>query len=281
MKDFLIFDNEVLNIQENKIILSILLYKNGLSFSLYHPEENKYYAIAKFLKPSQFEYEVFIEKILIENQLIGKEFKQIKIQIVTPKTCIIPDTFCSYDNFEDFYSFNFGENVNDIISFYHVSKVKTHLIYSYSKRTQELLSKHFGTYEVLPHSASLISIKTTKLIIDERDIKDKMYIQVFDDFADILHIHDKELKFYNTFEINDKNELVYYVLNVFDQLKLNQEKTEIIFSGFIEKNDISVINIKKFVRFVYFESLSMDFNYYYKFQEILPHYFHNFLNINK
>ncbi|MBQ5458811.1 MAG: DUF3822 family protein, partial [Bacteroidales bacterium] len=77
------------------------------------------------------------------------------------------------------------------------------------------------------------------------------------------------------------NDMLYFIVNTFEQLGLSQEECEVAFSGFIDQDNLAIIHLKKFVRTVYFESINRDYKYFFRFQEFSPHYFYNFLNINQ
>jgi len=143
----------------------------------------------------------------------------------------------------------------------------------------KMLESEFGKFTLIPSSHSFIETNFTKNKVSENKDKTKVLVQIFGDFAELLVFDNSEIILFNTFSYKTNNDLMYFVINVFEQLKLSQEDSEIVFSGFVETDSLAVLNIRKFIAQVYFQSQNPDFKYFYKFQEIAPHYYFNFLNV--
>lgn len=281
MKDIHIIDNEVLKTDQNNYILSILCLKNGLSFSLYSPNNNKIHNLVYKEMPEKISIADFFETFCTEYQLNNKNFNKVNVQIASAKTSVIPEAFFSTENYKEFFKFNHQFKSTETIKYQLINTSRKYIIYAVEQELLNKIERIFPDANIQNHAASFINYNLKRSLSSEDENGDKMYIQIHDSFADLLIIRNKELYFYNTYPKSGKNDLQFHVLNVFDQLKLSQEKTETIISGFIEQNDIAVIHLKKFIRLLYFESVNRDYNYFYKFQDIMPHYFFNFLNINK
>ncbi len=281
MKDIVIIDNEVPKTDLNEFILSILCLENGLSFSLYSTTNNKIHNLIYRNKTVDQSFPEFLTELCNEFNLRDKNYKQVKIMISSNKAIFVPDAFFCIDNFESYLKFNYSTDDTESIKYKLINQGRSFLVYSIKRDLLKSFENLFPDAEIQSHAETFIRHNLKRSLSSEDESGDKVYIQVHDNFADILIIRNKELFFYNTFIKSGINELQYHVLNVFDQMKLSQEKTEVIISGFIEQNDIAVIHLKKFIRLLYFESVNRDYNYFYKFQDIMPHYFFNFLNINK
>ncbi|PLX06423.1 MAG: hypothetical protein C0596_18325 [Marinilabiliales bacterium] len=177
------------------------------------------------------------------------------------------------------FALNFNKTEDEKILVCNMPKSCNVLIYSVNKNLYSEISKHFPLMSVFPQSYSFIENHYQKNKIAEDSDIGKMFVQVFDDFIEIIVLKESELKFYNTFSYKTNNDILYFIINVFEQLKLSQTETSIGFSGLIETDNLTILNLRKFVQIVYFESQNPYYKYFYKFQETAPHYFYNFLNI--
>lgn len=279
MKNIAFHDNELKDIQGNNLSLSILICKGGFSFTILNQTEKKYHDF--FYKNIDDKcYLKELKENIDKHELGKKEFAKVNVQIATNRCTVIPESFYVEDNYKDFFDFSFTNRENTLIRKKHLPKLNLYVLYEIDKDIENYLKQNFPGCIFTPQSASFMQSNLKKSITQENESPDKLYIQFFNDFFEIMIVREKKMLLHNTFVYNSSNDITYYILNVFNQLKLSQDKTEIIISGLIEKNDISVINLKKFVNFVYFESLSNDYKYFYKFQDISPHYFYHFLNIN-
>jgi hypothetical protein len=82
--------------------------------------------------------------------------------------------------------------------------------------------------------------------------KPKMYVNVDNENFDIVVVENGSLKFYNSFEYKTKEDFIYYILFTSEQLKLNPETLELIFTGNIDSKDELYVIAYKYVRFVFF-----------------------------
>ncbi|MDR2011017.1 MAG: DUF3822 family protein [Bacteroidales bacterium] len=270
--------------ENNKLIdnkLSILITQDGLSYSLYSVLENRYNTLVAKTFSQKDNYIEEIKKILTEEELTNKDFKQVNIVVSGNRTTIIPNVLFSKNEYEKIYYLNFGVPENQNIYYSQMPKSANTLIYSADKALINMLDNIFLKYSLYSHAEPFVESNFTKNKISENRDKTKVFIQVFENFTDILVFKNEKILLYNTFKYKTNNDLLYHIINVFEQLKLSPEETEVSLSGFIETDDLVVIHLRKFVRIVYFESLNTEFKYFYKFQEIQPHYFINFLNIIK
>lgn len=280
MKDVAFYDKEVSDIQENKLNFSYLVFDGGISVSLFSIENNKYHNFI-FKTRQEKSHIQLLNEINKQENFNKKKFNKIIVQFASNQTTIIPESFFNEESYTDLFHFNFLEDKNKNIKFYHLNKEKLYVLFDINKELLSYFDNNFNNYVLIPHAATFIQTNLKKAIVHEDEFSDKIFIQIFNDFFDIMYVKDKALKFYNTFSYNSSNDILYYILNVFEQLKINQEKTEVILSGLIKKDSATVLNLKKFIKFVNFETLSKDFKYYYKFQDNPEHYFSNFFNVNK
>jgi len=97
-----------------------------------------------------------------------------------------------------------------------------------------LLIDKYGSFEYKHISTVLIDelIKTFKNKAGQQFI---VYVQ--QNNFQIVITNDNKLLFYNTFEFKTKEDFIYYILFVAEQLKLNPEEFHLHLAGQIEVND--------------------------------------------
>ncbi|NLA24759.1 MAG: DUF3822 family protein [Bacteroidales bacterium] len=275
MAEIKIADTEINNINPKKLELSISLATNGLSFLIYQLEINKILALSHFPKINNTKSQIeWIET----NDLLKQEFAKIKIVISTPNTVIMPAAIFNINQQGKIYDLHFGNAESVEVRAYYMKKSDNFVVFGVDKNVYKCLNKISNSITYMSQTAAFIDVNITKLRLNKDKPKNTVYVNIYDSFFDIMCTEEDKLLLYNSFTYKSANDVVYYILSIFEQLKLSQEKTHIILSGLIEKDNLIVINLKKFVSFVYFESRNISFNYYYKFQDISPHYFYNFIN---
>ncbi len=280
MKSLYIKDNDIKNIDSSELILSILLSKTGLAYSLYHKVTNKFCALIAC--PIDGYDNNFTEKcigFLKKEELINKNYKAVNIIFSSSKTTIVPNALFDENNINDIFELNHNLNDNEKLLHCNLPKSGSRILFSIDNKLYKSISEIFPQSNFYSQAYSFIEHHYQKNKIAEDLDKDKMFIQVFEDYIDIIVFQKNELSFYNNFKYKTNNDILYFIINVFEQLKLSQTDTTIGFSGFIDTDNMTILNLRKFVGVVYFESQNSTYNYHYKFQETAPHYFYNLLNI--
>ncbi|MBQ2351114.1 MAG: DUF3822 family protein [Bacteroidales bacterium] len=263
----------------SKNSLSILISQDGLSYSIYDIDDKKVQALVSM----QFEVNKAdeIRKFIEDEGLKDAQFENINVVYATRNVTIVPDAIFDENSAESIYALNRKISPDDEIRYSRLPKSQTVIVFAIEKETSSLLDELFTRYNLYPQSYPLIETGLTKTKISEKPNRQRMLVQVFENFFEILVIDKGQIVNYNTYNYKSANDMLYFIVNTFEQLGLSQEECEVAFSGFIDQDNLAIIHLKKFVRTVYFESINRDYKYFFRFQEFSPHYFYNFLNINQ
>lgn len=279
MKNVSLRDFDSKNYDNSKLNLSVLFTQNGLSFSIKAVEENKFIALSsiKYLNKRKCLEEA--ESFLVKENIVEKSFNSISIIISDPRQTLVPEALFSPGLEVNIWELNFEPDDASAIFFSHLPKSENYIIFPINKNLLLKLDSLFPNFKLVPSSYSFIENHFTINKLDENQNKVKVFVQFFENYFELLVLNKSGIKLFNVFTYNTNNDLLYFIINVFERLKLSHTETEVVISGFIESDNSAINNLKKFISQVCFESQNIDFNYFYRFQEIPPHYFYNFLNI--
>ncbi len=273
-----ILDKELNNFNNSQLDLSILFLKNGLSYYIYSIE------LQKFLVLKSFEFsdsKNYLEEVyeclsfMFEND---NYYSNVKFIVADPKQIIIPEPIFDKNNLDKYWNLNFDYSCENLLYSYYLSKSKSYLVFAINKNLDKFITTYQGKKTIIPSSASFIDFNIKRNRLAENPEINRLYVQVYDNYSEFLLIHNHNLLLYNTVVYKTQNDLLYHIINVFEQLKISQFETEVILSGFIETDSLVAINLKKFITTVYFESQNLEYKYFYKFQDLSPHYYFYFLN---
>ncbi|MDD4148821.1 MAG: DUF3822 family protein [Bacteroidales bacterium] len=279
MKNLCIRDKDTENINPDDLSLSILISRDGFSYALYNKEPKRFNALVSQACDNMEDIAAEFREFVINEKLNLGKYQKVNIVIADHRTTIIPEALFQNSKINEIYNLNFFPTPERVVKFSKLDKSGNYLIYSVDNDIIQVLDELFTEYSLFPQSHSFIESHFTDNKLSDSPLGEKVYVQVFHDFCDILILKDSAVVFYNTYTYRTNNDLLYYIINIFDQLKLSQENAKLVFSGFIETDNLAVLNLRKFVSQVYFESQNTDYKYFYKFQETSPHYYYNFLNI--
>jgi hypothetical protein len=100
------------------------------------------------------------------------------------------------------------------------------------------------------------------------------------EYLQIINIQNGKLFFFNTFRYNTKEDFIYYLLFVMQQLHLSPDVQELLILGEIEKNSSLTEMIFKYIKKPLFGEKSNMYKFDIVFNEIPPHHFYNLLNFH-
>jgi len=232
--------------------LSIQASLSGLSFCILNTEINT----IDYLKVFNFERKLNPNEVLnnLEESFESEEalkspFSDIMVIHKNELATIVPAALFNEDNLADYLKFNNKILSTDYITFDKIDLNDSFNVYIPFININNFLYDRFGEFTYKHFSTILIE---QVLNAEKNAEKPKMYVNVDNENFDIVVVENGSLKFYNSFEYKTKEDFIYYILFTSEQLKLNPETLELIFTGNIDSKDELYVIAYKYVRFVFF-----------------------------
>jgi hypothetical protein len=279
MKKVVVRDKDLESYDISNLKLSILLSQDGLSYSIMSVPDSKYLSLISFSYSDKKNFLAEIVDFLTAENLLASAFSETNLIIADPRQTLVPDVLFEQGTETRIWELNFLPDSDSEIKYSYLQKSSNVILFPVRKDLINKFNSLFRNIQVFPSSFPFVESHFTLNKLSENTASTKIFVQVYEEFAEMLILENTSIKLFNTFQYRTNNDLLYFIINVFEQLKLSRENSEISISGFIETDNILVLNLRKFVGLVYFESQNSAFKYFYKFQEIAPHYFYNFLNL--
>jgi hypothetical protein len=258
--------------EKSNLELSILFSGNGLSYSLKVQNEMRFVALKSFVFEKGTDYFENCRRELDKIPMDSKYF-ETRFIVADNRQTLVPDAIYNEADCEKYWNLNFKKEDDSDIHSFHLSKAQTQVVFAVNRNIMQIINSCTSKKSLIPSAAPFVEFNYKRNRLIDNPEKSRMYVQVYDTFAEILVIENFSIKLFNTFSFNSQNDVLYHIINIFEQLRLNTRTSEIIFSGFIDTDSLAVLNLRKFVGSVYFESQNIGLRYYYQFQEIPPHYF--------
>ncbi|MDA3911400.1 MAG: DUF3822 family protein [Bacteroidales bacterium] len=276
MKQLNIFDKDLQKTAAQNCTISILLAGDGYCFSIKDVSQDRYMLLKTFpgdYKPDDVKAEA--EALM---QLIWENPKLIKTEhlIYSNRHCLlIPPAFDEDTQLNDIVNFHFPVNFDKLTLKSRFDKYS--MAYLVNAENHKKYVDIFRPEHVGNMAESLIK---TALEYAEGQENNAVHVQVWKSHFDLVVVKNKQILMFNSYRYKSGNDIVYFILNAYKQLVLDPKQTALMLSGWIEKNDNAVIQLNKFIRNMYFETVNPQKKYSYHFQDSLPHYFIHFLNIH-
>ncbi|QMU65306.1 MAG: DUF3822 family protein [Flavobacteriaceae bacterium] len=239
------------NISEEKITsknLSIQFSLDGFSFSISN-QHDEIYLLKEYSFRETVSIAVCLNKIVTTfktEKELQSDFKNVSVIHQNYLNTLVPDSLFDTNELKSYLKFTVKILATDRIDSDSISKTRVKNVYIPYININNFLFQNFGPFEFKHHMTVLIE----KLLLKNNGFR--FYIHVSKHHVDIIVIEGISLIFANSFEYHSKEDFIYYILFVAEQLKLNPEKLKVILLGEIENESDLFSIVYKYIREVSF-----------------------------
>ncbi|MBI5220145.1 MAG: DUF3822 family protein [Bacteroidia bacterium] len=276
--------DETLNINSTSAyLLSMQAGMEGFSYCILDTSRNKYIALRHI--PFTFEdinsddFCSQVTGIIDSDEYLNCKYKCVKFIMNTLKSILIPAPLFDKENLPAYFKFNHSYHETETLHYNNLKNAEACNVFSLPYSLVDILYMRFANAKLYHQATPFIENNLIKY--KSKGNKQKVFVNICPSFFDILVIQSARMQLYNAFPYKTADECTYFIMYIYDQLKLDPETTELVLSGDIAKNSDLHFRIKKFVRNIQFEKLNDSFTYSYIFNDVLSGFFVNLININR
>jgi hypothetical protein len=258
--------------------LSIQVSLSGLSFCILDPVRNKFIALSH----KNFEKDLLlddlqntIENYIDHNEFLSKEYKSVKIIWQSFKGTLIPVNYFDDKNLKKHFELIHKMDDLDEIHYKKLKYSDSYSVYAVPNQLTGFLSRKYKAAQFYNQQIPFIDT----ILFKHHSESKKVFVNINDDFIDIAISQKGKLLFYNAFNFKSDNDILYFVVNVYEQQNLNTEHSELVISGIKDKKSEFYTMLKEFIAVVKFEKQPDEFTYSYTFSKIPEHTFTNLYNL--
>jgi len=271
------FDRE----QSNLYHLSIQISLDGFSYAILDIPKGKYTVLKSFnffLKRPRLLF-MKIRELMNEDEYLNMKFKSTEIIYATEKFTLVPQAFFQNGLAEKYFSFNHEAEKGYSLEKTLLSKGEAWCIFSIPDNLKEFLVLKFPKATIRHNLFPLIerALKENKNLPDRKQV----HLNFFRSYFEIIVVSGSKLLLCNQFNYSGDTDVLYYVLYIFDQLKLSTDSTELIIHGYFQQTNPLYQSFKKYIRKTVFASPTSLFTYSYTFSQLSDHYFTSLLDLYK
>jgi predicted transcriptional regulator len=226
--------------------LSIQLGLDGFSFSILD-KNNTCLALSKheiFKKDSDNKSLHSFKDHLRHNEILNLKFANISVLWISKKSTLIPGEFfnekLAYESFQLCHSFD----EDDQVLWNKINELDAYNLYSIPKGFTEELKMQFSDMEIYHHTYPFYKDALSRKFIENHPT---VFINIQRNFFHVI-IPDRQKKHYiNSFSYQADSDLAYYILNIYKQQKLNNERSKLILDGLIQDESKIIDLLKKYL----------------------------------
>lgn len=217
-----------------------------------------------------------LNAVFIEDEMLKLPYRTTKIVFTTPHFTLVPSKF--YDSksrlayFENITTLNGQEHFDvDIIK-----NIESHNVYLVENALVDALKATFPQAHYHHYMTPLI--QGYQKVATNREGR-QVFANVRDGQVQVLFFDGQDLVFANSFPYKTSQDLVYFILNVYEQFKLNPEVTPLSISGSLtEDSDIFKV-IYRYIRYISFVNTPPYFRFGQQFTGIPQHFYFDLFSI--
>lgn len=204
------------------------------------------------------------------------EYNSLSILLNSKYYSIIPSPIFDSSQIENYINECFNIKPGGFYNYNILNSIDSNIIYYCEIELQNFIKKIHQNCRVIHNSTNLIS---GTLSLYKSNTESKVFVDVNDNFFNIIILQNKTLLLYNTFTYKTKEDFIYYILYIFDQFGLNTDIQEIILLNKINKVSPLYELLYKYIRNVNFIKRNTNFNYSNELENLPEQYYYNLYNL--
>ncbi|MEP7265177.1 MAG: DUF3822 family protein [Bacteroidota bacterium] len=275
MKRLSIIDESLITTSPENCCLYVQAALPFVSFCLFDRIHNKYISLCEYRIPDGDPYDELIIVLQQDEILSAKPYYKVVVSLAGYKSVLIPSSIYQEADAARFLSITTPSSSNETLCTDHLKYTDAVHIYSVPTAIASLFSGFFQGTSIV-HAATVLM--ESELLRNKNNTDPCVAVNVRQGSFEIVVTKGNQLTYYNTFSFQSSEDFIYYLLYVLEQLRLNPEKTQVRFTGEIEKQSASWIITAKYIRNISFGNHPEAFEYSYGFKQVSQHAHNTLLN---
>ena len=214
----------------NNSSLAIHVNESWVIFCLFNHKKLSSLNKVSFLQKKKSNYVLKTIKKYIKSFSNENIPSEVKLIYYNKTSTLVPSTLFDHKNSLNYLKYNTSINIDDIAANDLVLNHEINNVYIPNTEINNFIFEKFRTFDFF-HYSSLIIEKISNELVE--NFSEKFFVNINDGFIDILFFKDKELMFYNSFDHNSDEDILFYLLFCFSELKLNPDEIHTVLSGSI------------------------------------------------
>ena len=215
----------------NNSSLAIHINESWVIFCLFNHQKLSSLNKVRFLHKKKSNFVLKTIKKYIKSFSKENIPSEVKLIYYNKTSTLVPSTLFDHKNSLNYLKYNTSINIDDIAANDEVLNHEINNVYIPNTEINNFIFEKFKTFDFF-HYSSLIIEKISNELAEK--FSEKVFVNINDGFIDILFFKDKKLMFYNSYDYNSYEDILFYLLFCFSELKLNPDEIHTVFSGSID-----------------------------------------------
>lgn len=267
--------NNTEHINNNKV-LSIQINLSGLSFCVLDKDSNQITHIENVVFDDFKNPESLLEatqNVFDNHAILRDSFTDVIVLHQNNWSTLVPSSIFNKDCVADYLKFNTKILATDLVEVDPLNYLELQCVYIPFTNINNYIFDKFGSFTFM-HSSSILVDKLS--VLEKNNTSKQVYVNISNYQFDLIIFEAEKLLFFNHFEYQTPEDILYYLLFTFEQLQLNPELIQVKLLGHVNTDDAVYHIIYKYIRHV--SLLELDFNYTFKQEITHKHRYYNLIS---
>ncbi len=268
--------------QVRSACLSIVLSETSLSYIVTGPQPRQlllfqeYQMNAASYPMSSGEYLFEVKALLADLPVFLQPFQKTAVYIEDMKYTLVPSNLFDITRKGQYLSFNHELNDNEEVQVDFCTAFDAYVLFSSVAGLKSLLQSSLPDCRISHHTSLLLAISDKGM--DFSSGRYKLFLSFRENCFDMLLLERKQLRFMNSFHCLSPNDMLYFFLNVLQQLNIIPTACEPVVCGKIEENSPELELLTQYVKKIHFGSIGLIAKEFLNSINKPKHYYYSLLN---
>lgn len=171
--------------------------------------------------------------------------------LVDSNQLLIPESEFAEEQTDTLYEHTFTETNNEVKLFDELPALNVKVVYSLNKDLKHLIEEHFSN---VCYSSLCVPVWNAFYHRTGNSPQRKLFGYFHDKKLEVFAFSQKRFKFCNTYAVTHVNDVLYFLLFVWEQLAFDQEKDELFIAGSVPNEEWLAAQLRRYIQRVSFVS---------------------------
>lgn len=259
-----LIDPQIAATNPENCTISIGFSLQELSFALLQNDTNRFIVLGDYQKASPA---ISTEALFAFRSQLSENFGATSLAFHTPKFALFPSDLFQAENAEKIAQFQFELSDEEQLVVNEIHTAAITVLFALPKQIATFLMHSFGA-DAVKHAGYY----TISYLLQQYKNKGNtaVHVNFRQSSLEIAVIDKGALQLYNVFDFESAQDVLYFVLNVFEQLALNPQEIPLFVAGELNKSDESWKLLAQYITSVLPES-QPDAQYSHTFSNVPKH----------
>jgi len=218
-----------------------------------------------------------LQNLFQSEKFLKLQYRSVNFMYISPVSVLVPDPLFRKENPAIYFKYSAQLKNTDKIIYRKISSIDAFVVFTMPEDLINQIDNLLPHAQFFHQSCTQIETAMTESILPKG--LTRVFTNVNNGFIDILVIRSEQVLLYNSFVAKNTNDLVFFILYMYEQFGLPQEEVPVILSGFIELYPGAAELLNQYIKQIILRDLPKGYAYSHTFGDIEQHHYSQLMNL--